>query len=286
MKAMNKDGLLLCDIQGRIFENSIDYVTISSEMFIRRFMLSKIVTSLDNESFLDDSLTLDDVFDCIDEEYGTLVYGKTKYNKEVLYWIGYIYRYFAFCYELSSRQVYRMLKPSELNQLYYSYHTFDCLEAIERILESKGIYFTEEKQNERLLRLIRNYEYKTKILLKESNSLLKDVICDYPNDYFKGKQYLFDIVFNDEIIGKVILFNKYKNKMNIFIILEDKHYLNKGMSETLLSKSFKLALDKFNIHSLVAIINRDDEKSITIFKKNKYEYLKEDDKFVYLVNKY
>jgi hypothetical protein len=288
MKTINEDGLLLCDIQGKIFENSIDYVTISSEMFIRRYMLSKIVKSLDNQSFLDDTLTIDNVFDEIDKEYGPLVYGKIKYNKEVLYWIGYIYRYFAFTYELSSRQVYRMIKPKELNEAYYVYHTFDCQQAIERLLESKGIYFTPEKQNERLLRLIRNYEYNDKMILKESNASLDDIIPigNYSKNYFKGKEYIFDIEYKNEIIGKVILFNKYKDKMNIFILLEETRFLNKTMSKTILSKSLKLTLEKFNIHSLEAIISRDDEKAIHIFKNNGYKYLKEDDKFVYLLNKY
>lgn len=288
MKTMNEDGLLLCDIQGKIFENSIDYVTISSEMFIRRYMLSKIVKSLDDQSFLDDTLTIDDVFDEIDKEYGPLVYGKIKYNKEILYWIGYIYRYFAFTYELSSRQVYRMIKPKELNEAYYVYHTFDCQQAIERLLESKGIYFTPEKQNERLLRLIRNYEYNDKMILKESNISLDDIIPigNYSKNYFKGKEYIFDIEYKNEIIGKVILFNKYKDKMNIFILLEETRFLNKTMSKTILSKSLKLTSEKFNIHSLKAIISRDDEKAIHIFKNNGYKYLKEDDKFVYLLNKY
>ncbi len=288
MKEINEDGLLLCDIQGKIFENSIDLVTISSEMFIRRFMLSKIVNSLDNESFLDDTLTIDDVFDEIEKEYGSLVYGKIKYNKEVLYWIGYLYRYFAFTYELSSRQVYRMIKPKELNEAYYVYHTFSCDEAIERILESKGIYFTPEKQNERMLRLIRNYEYNDKMILKESIASIDDIIsiCDYPKKYFKGKEYIFDIIYKNQIIGKVILFNKYVNKMNIFMVLENDHYLNKGMSKTILSKSSKLAIDKFRINTLISIISRNDEKSIHIFKNNGYKYLKEDDKFIYLSNKY
>lgn len=38
-----------------------------------------------------------------------------------IYWIGYLYRYFAFIYELSSVQVYKIVKPKELRGLFLPY---------------------------------------------------------------------------------------------------------------------------------------------------------------------
>ena len=38
-----------------------------------------------------------------------------------IYWIGYLYRYFAFIYELSSVQVYKIVKPKELRCLFLPY---------------------------------------------------------------------------------------------------------------------------------------------------------------------
>lgn len=38
-----------------------------------------------------------------------------------IYWIGYLYRYFAFIYELSSVQVYKIVKPKELRGLFLLY---------------------------------------------------------------------------------------------------------------------------------------------------------------------
>ena len=49
MKKIDKDGLLLCELQAAAFENSIDKMDSSSEIFSRRFMRSKIAKSLDNE---------------------------------------------------------------------------------------------------------------------------------------------------------------------------------------------------------------------------------------------
>ena len=42
MKRMNKDGVLLCELQATAFEKSIDKMESSSEIFIRRFMKSRI----------------------------------------------------------------------------------------------------------------------------------------------------------------------------------------------------------------------------------------------------
>lgn len=56
----------------------------------------------------------------------------------ILDWI-YIYWYWCYTLEKTSKQVYRIIKPIELRDLYYPYHSLDCQAAIERILEAKGI---------------------------------------------------------------------------------------------------------------------------------------------------
>ena len=68
-----------------------------------------------------------------------LKYGKEKYTNNEMYWIGYLYRYFSYTYELSSYRVYKMVKPKELRNLYLPYHTLSVEQAIERILEAKNI---------------------------------------------------------------------------------------------------------------------------------------------------
>lgn len=66
-----------------------------------------------------------------------------------MYWIGYLYRYFAFTYELSSVQVYKIVKPKELRGLFLPYHTMDPAQAVERILEAKGMILDENRELER-----------------------------------------------------------------------------------------------------------------------------------------
>ena len=85
----------------------------------------------------------------IEEEYGASKYGSVKYNLNELYWIGYLYRYFSYTYNMSSIQVYKIVKPKELRGLYLPYHTLDPSQAIERILEAKGYPINEEEELKR-----------------------------------------------------------------------------------------------------------------------------------------
>ena len=67
IKKINSDGLLLCELQAKAFENSIDKMESSSEIFIRRFMKSKIAKRLDNQSILDGNIQANDILTLVDE---------------------------------------------------------------------------------------------------------------------------------------------------------------------------------------------------------------------------
>lgn len=138
MRTIDNNGLILCDLQSELFEKSLS-LDCSSEIFIRRFMHSKIVKQFDSTQILDDTLTIPDIYEQLINEYGYSSYGSVKYSKNELYWIGHVYRYFCYTYEISSKQAYKIIKPKELRSLFLAYHTFDTRQAIERILEAKNI---------------------------------------------------------------------------------------------------------------------------------------------------
>ena len=56
---------------------------------------------------------------------------------------------------MSSAQVYRIVKPKELRDVYLPYHTLDPSQAIERILEAKGLPITEEEELKRQYEIIK-----------------------------------------------------------------------------------------------------------------------------------
>lgn len=146
MKKMDKDGILLCELQAKTFELSLKLTETSSEIFIRRFMNSDVAKMLDNTSILETNLQPQDIIESIQEQYGVSHYGSVKYTENEMYWIGYLYRFFAYTYELQSRRVYKIVKSKELRGLFLPYHTLDPAQAVERILEAKGLCFDEESE--------------------------------------------------------------------------------------------------------------------------------------------
>ena len=139
MRKIDKDGLILCDLQGEAFERSLQAHSTSSEIFIRRFMNSGVAKELDNASILQTNLQAKDILDRIEEEYGRSDYGSVKFSSEEMYWIGYIYRFYSFTYDKTSVQAYKTVKPKELRGLYLPYHSMDPAQAVDRILEAKGL---------------------------------------------------------------------------------------------------------------------------------------------------
>lgn len=150
MRKFDKDGLILCEMQGQVFEMSIETTSTSSEIFIRRFMQSIIAKSLDSGDILQTNIQPKDIFERIVEQYGSV-----KYSPNEMYWIGYMYRYFSYTYEKSSSQVYKIIKPKELRELFFAYHTMDPSQAIERILEAKGYPINEEEELKRQYEIFR-----------------------------------------------------------------------------------------------------------------------------------
>lgn len=138
MKTLDFNERKLCQMQGKLFEESIDKVECSSLIFIRRFMHSNLSKSFDDYSFLVTSLDINDCFSEIENEYGCSSYGKMKYSKNEMFWIGYIYRALAIIYKLTSRKIYSLFSAKDIVKYYNIYHTFDVVQAAERMMESIG----------------------------------------------------------------------------------------------------------------------------------------------------
>ena len=68
MKKMDFNERKLCQIQGTIFEESVNKVGCSSLIFIRRFMQSSLANKFDDYSFLVTSLDINDCFMEIEKE--------------------------------------------------------------------------------------------------------------------------------------------------------------------------------------------------------------------------
>lgn len=138
MKRFDAVGLLLCQEQATLFASSLKGSS-SSPIFIRRFMFSNLVKRFDNFSYLNEIHNNSNCLLELDEQYGQSEYGKEKYLEDEIYWIGFIYRYWCYTYEISSKELYNIIKPNVLRKVFYPLHCVDNQEAIKEIIEINKI---------------------------------------------------------------------------------------------------------------------------------------------------
>ncbi len=123
--------LKLCDIQGRLFERSLAY---ASEEFIRDFMNSETARHLDSPynklHWMGEEYLLEELA----EEKNLIPAGQT-FSPEVLYWTGYLYRFWACSRNEESRRIYRLAPAKTMKRNYLSLHTADPELAIDDLLE-------------------------------------------------------------------------------------------------------------------------------------------------------
>ena len=123
----------LCSVQGKMFELSAKK-NLSSKEFIDFYMQSQTAKFFDlpydRTQWLGEENLLYDVI----EENPNLDKGKI-YDAESLFWIGYTYRYWHFLTKQTSNQIGNKCNAEMMHALYPAYHTLDCRQAIERILE-------------------------------------------------------------------------------------------------------------------------------------------------------
>lgn len=153
MKEFDEIGLKLCKMQGEVFIRSLKGTECSSPVFLRRFMNSSVASRMDGDGFLFEMCDTGSIILEVEAEFGRTDYGQIRYSEEELYWMGYLYRYWCYTREKTSKHVYKIMKPKELRELYYPYHSLDPAQAIERILEAKQL--TEDDFTRRGVMILR-----------------------------------------------------------------------------------------------------------------------------------
>ena len=135
--------LALADMQGQLFELSKD-LGYDSESFIKAFMQSDIAKDLDSEFNHLQWAGKEYILDRIKEELADkLIIGGEAYDKETLYWTGYLYRSWHFYTGESSKEIYKQAPAKTMRVTYFPYHTLSVELAIDRLKETYN-----EKNNE------------------------------------------------------------------------------------------------------------------------------------------
>ena len=137
MRRFDHDGLLLAEYQGKLFEKSTE-LEYSTAVFLRRFLQSVLVKKIDMNDVTSLSLDVNEGIHSIQNQFGGTDYGKIKYSKSALFWIGYIYRYISYTRETTTKFVMRLFPHKQLNDVYYSFHTQDPEWCVQSLLEMNG----------------------------------------------------------------------------------------------------------------------------------------------------
>ena len=135
---LNSLQMTLCDTQGQLFELAAER-GYASETFIKAYMTSAVAADMDKEfhhiQWAGKAYILSRMEDELSDQ---LVKGGEIYDKEALYWMGYIYRYWHFYTGESSREIYKQASAKTMNVVYLMYHTMSPEMAIDRLKEAYG----------------------------------------------------------------------------------------------------------------------------------------------------
>ena len=119
---MTSIELQLCDIQGRLFKLSAQK-EISSAEFIKVFMKSATAKALDSTynrmQWAGEEYLLEEV---IDEAGDRFENQGEVYTEELIYWIGYIYRYWHYVTGESSKEIYKQAPVKIMKKNYERFY--------------------------------------------------------------------------------------------------------------------------------------------------------------------
>lgn len=127
--------LQICDIQGRVFKLSADE-GYASARFIRTFMTSEVAKALDSKynrmQWAGEEYLLEELADI---ERNRLTKEGEIFSKDVLYWIGYLYRYWHYYTNEDSTKIYKQAPVGTMKRNYLMFHTMAPELAIENLKE-------------------------------------------------------------------------------------------------------------------------------------------------------
>ena len=124
----------LCDIQGRLFELALK-AGYDCPYFIKTFMNSRAAAALDDVYDRLQWAGEEYILEELNEEAGGLKKAGTVYNREVMYWTGYVYRYWHYYTGEISSQIYKTADEKRMQESWLGFHTLDVEMAIDNLKE-------------------------------------------------------------------------------------------------------------------------------------------------------
>ena len=135
---MNEIQLKMCDIQGRLFELSADS-NYGSVNFVKTFMNSEVAKALDSSynrmQWAGEEYLLEELVAISEDK---IINDGEVYTKDVLYWMGYLYRYWHYYTNEDSSKIYKQAPVGMMKRNYRMFHTMAPELAIEDLKEISG----------------------------------------------------------------------------------------------------------------------------------------------------
>ena len=127
--------LKLCDVQGRLFELFRD-TEYDIESVVKAFMNSNVARDLDSSynrmQWAGEGYLLEELIDTCKDNFKIK---NEDESKDVLYWTGYIYRYWHYYTGEDSKSIYKQAPFKRVAVNYLMFHTMDPSMAIDDLKE-------------------------------------------------------------------------------------------------------------------------------------------------------
>ena len=134
MEGLTLEKRQLCDIQGRLFELALKD-ELDCPSFIESFMNSITAAALDDVYDRLQWAGEEYILEELNDEVNGLKKAGTTYSLEVMYWIGYIYRYWHYYTGEYSHEIYKIADAKTMRECWLGFHTFDVEMAIDDLKE-------------------------------------------------------------------------------------------------------------------------------------------------------
>ena len=132
---MDELQLKMCDIQGRLFELSADN-NYGSANFVKVFMTSEVAKALDSTynrmQWAGEEYLLEELVDVAGDK---LSKEGELFSKDILYWMGFLYRYWHYYTKEDSVKIYKQASVATMKRNYLMFHTMAPELAIEDLKE-------------------------------------------------------------------------------------------------------------------------------------------------------
>ena len=134
MENLTLEKRQLCDIQGRLFELALR-TGFDCPSFIEAFMNSRTAAALDDVYDRLQWAGEEYILDELNDEAGGLKKAGITYSSEIMYWIGYTYRYWHYYTGEDSREIFKIADAKTMSECWLGFHTLDVAMAIDDLKE-------------------------------------------------------------------------------------------------------------------------------------------------------